>query len=272
MRARRTHEELRESAAAYALGALDGEDRAALEEHLPRCAICRAEVESHRGVTAILAHATPVATLPHSPAIRDRLLHRARASAVSAHPAAARPHEASRPRRPIGPYVGWMAAAAALVIAIAMGVVYGGQRAELARVNAQLNQALGASAERDSALLALLGPEVHVVSLSQPDQKPSARVFWNHTRNVFIVTAFDLPPAPAGKTYQLWAISRGKAPASMGTFQPRDGGRTAVVLPVPPGITRAGFIDDCAITVEPEGGSPQPTEPPRLLGTWRHTD
>jgi anti-sigma-K factor RskA len=274
MSARRTHEQLRESAAAYALGALDAEDRAVLEEHLPECAACRAEVDAYRDVAASLALATPPATLPSQAQsdIRERLLDRARSSRQVSLPHARRVQPSERTRRSLTTAMGWLAAAAALVVAVAAGIAYQGERADVARLEGQLAAAFSASAARDSALLALFGPEVHVVSLSQPEQKPLARVFWNHTRNVFIVTAFDLTPAPAGKTYQLWAISKGRPPASMGTFEPDAGGRAALVLPVPEAIASAGFIDDCALTLEPEGGSPQPTETPRLLGSWRHTD
>ena len=86
------------------------------------------------------------------------------------------------------------------------------------------------------------------------------------------MTAFDLPAAPRGRTYQLWAVPKGKAPISMGTFNTDAGGRATLVLPVDPTITHLGFIDFCGLTEEPAGGSPQPTETPRLLGSWRHTD
>ena len=272
MSPRSTHEELIESTAAYALGALEGEERAALEEHLAECHRCRAEVEAHRQIAAALAHAAPSATLPHHADIRNRLLERARASRGVVDLEEARDRAAPRRRGPRALYVAWGAAAASLALAIAGGVAYQRQRHELDQLEMRLALAEQVTASRDSAIAALFGPEVHVVSLSQPERKPSARVFWNHTRNVFIVTAFDLPPAPPGRTYQLWAISRGKPPASMGTFEPDAGGRTMTVLPVPATIASAGFIDDCALTLEPDGGSPQPTETPRLLGSWRHTD
>jgi len=37
-------------------------------------------------------------------------------------------------------------------------------------------------------------------------------------------------------------------------------------------INDAGYIDNCALTLEPAGGSSQPTETPRLVGAWRHVD
>jgi anti-sigma-K factor RskA len=110
------------------------------------------------------------------------------------------------------------------------------------------------------------------VSLAGTDRPPTARVFWNHAKRQFIVLAFDLPAAPPGRTYQLWAIANGKAPMSMGTFNTNAQGRVYTVLPVDAQITSLGFVDNCGLTEEPAGGSPQPTETPRLLGAWRHTD
>src|SRR5439155_555451 len=79
------------------------------------------------------------------------------------------------------------------------------------------------------------------------------------------VTAFDLPPAPAGRTYQLWAIKKGQAPVSVGTFNTLPGGRAVITLQMP-----AGFKPDLsAVTEEPAGGSAQPTQQPFLVGAWQ---
>jgi anti-sigma-K factor RskA len=127
-------------------------------------------------------------------------------------------------------------------------------------------------AASDSALALLTGPEVNVVTLAGTNRPPSARVVWNHARNRFVVFAFDLPAAPAGRTYQLWAIAKGHAPLSMGTFNTDARGRAQVVLPVDRQIAAIGFVDNCGLTEEPSGGSPQPTETPRLLGAWTRGD
>jgi anti-sigma-K factor RskA len=162
---------------------------------------------------------------------------------------------------------------ASLAAAAVIALVYRGERETSARLRSELAAAHAALARDDSTLAALVGPEVHVVSLMAPDaQKPALRVFWNHTKHTFIVTAFGLPPAPPGKTYQLWALRKGQPPLSMGTFDVNASGRTMTTLAVSPAITNGGFIDDCGLTVEPAGGSPQPTEAPRLIGSWRHVD
>jgi anti-sigma-K factor RskA len=159
-----------------------------------------------------------------------------------------------------------------VVLAGFAGVVWRAQRAELADLRSEL-AALRASVEAgDPVVAALFGPEVHMVALSAAGDEPDARVFWNHTNNQFIVIAFDLPPAPPGRTYQLWAMPAGQAPLSMGTFETNAEGRGTAILPVSAEITAAGFIDACGMTLEPAGGSAQPTESPRLTGTWSHAD
>src|SRR3989442_10454765 len=88
------------------------------------------------------------------------------------------------------------------------------------------------------------------------------RLYWNRARNIVVVTAFDLPPAPAGRTYQLWAIEKGRAPVSVGTFNPPPNGRAVITLPMPAGLKP----DLSAVTEEPAGRAP-PTHPqPLLLG------
>ena len=267
-----THKELMESAASYALNALDPEERAEFEAHLAGCEECRSEVEAYREVAGALAAAAPARSVPRSDALRDRILRDARQVrpiAIAPHPSPVAP-VFEKPRGRVAP---WLVAAAAVITAAGLGLMYRGERQQAADLLRELVATQATLARDDSTLAAFLGPEVHVVSLTAAsDQKPTVRVFWNHTRRKFIVTALNLPPAPSGKTYQLWALRKGKPPLSMGTFDPNPTGRTATTLAVADEINDGGFIDDCAMTVEPAGGSPQPTETPRLIGTWRHVD
>jgi len=269
-----THQELIESAASYALDALDEEERAVFEAHLAGCPECQSEVAAYREVAGILAHAAPSAAMP-SPALRDRIMREARhvrpiATARPVLSTAAPAGSTSKTRSAILP---WAVAGAAIAAALAFAIVYKGERDEASKLRERLLSAEATLARDDSTLAAFLGPEVHVVSLTVASEaKPRMRVFWNHTRKTFIVTALNMPPAPAGKTYQLWAIRKGKPPMSMGTFDPDPSGRTTTTLAVANEINDGGFIDDCALTVEPVGGSPQPTETPRMIGSWRHVD
>jgi anti-sigma factor RsiW len=77
------HLQFEEDFELYALGALDGEDRATVEAHLAGCAECRAKLESARGRMALLALAAP----PASPGshVRELVLQEFRVLAAPAY-------------------------------------------------------------------------------------------------------------------------------------------------------------------------------------------
>ena len=235
-----------DAAAPYALGALSAEERAAFEAHLADCAICRAEVQAFREVSGLLAHAAPAAT--PAPALRDRILREAR----QVRPLTAR-------RRSLRPWI----AAAAVVLAIAAGVAYVKERGNRRALEQAVAAARDSLAAQQQLVATLLAPDVNTAVLASKGRPPSARVFWNPSRHRVVIAVFDLPPAPAGRTYQLWAIQTGKAPVSLGIFNTAPDGRLTTALDVPPALVA---FDVTAVTEEPVGGSPQPTQQPFLVG------
>jgi anti-sigma-K factor RskA len=239
-------------AAAYALGALDQAERADFEQHLESCASCQAEVQSFRELTGPLAGTAPQ-TAPPPPQLRERVLRAAR----EVRPLPVRRGSAQR----------WLAAAA-VVLLVVLG--YGYWRARSAEQDSR-NALATAQAQLDSTaqvVAALLDSSVSITDLAATGKPPSMRLYWNRTRNIVVVAAFQLPPAPAGRTYQLWAIKKGQAPVSLGTFDTPATGRTVVTLAMP-----AGFKPDVsAVTEEPAGGSPQPTTQPFLVGSWARSE
>jgi anti-sigma-K factor RskA len=254
-----TSHEWQEQAAPYALGSLSPEERRAFEAHLAGCDACRADVRAYTEVAAALAHAAPAAEPPR--ALRDRVL----AEARRVRPIGAGTSTAPRALVP------WLAAAA-LLLAVGGAVVTWRLTGRVHDLERSLAVRDSAHAADSAALLLLTGPDVNVVSLAGTNRAPSARIIWNHALNRFVVFAFDLPAAPAGRTYQLWAIAKGHAPLSMGTFNTDALGRARVVLTVAREIADLGVVDNCGLTEEPTGGSPQPTETPRLLGAWTRGD
>lgn len=253
-----TAHEWQELAAPYALGALAADERTAFEAHLAQCDSCRAEVRSFVEVAGLLAYGAPAAEPPAG--LRARVM----AEARRVRPIA--------PRRRAGGAVAWFAAAAGVLLAVGAGVEAWRLAGRVRTLESQVAALDSSAAVAESTLALLTGPQVHVVTLAGTGRPPAARVFWNHTRGRFIVVASDLPPAPAGRAYQLWAIAKGRPPMSMGTFNTDALGRATLVLPVSGEIAALEFIDNCGLTEEPAGGSPQPTEAPRLLGAWLHTD
>ncbi len=77
-----------------------------------------------------------------------------------------------------------------------------------------------------------------------------------------VLMAEDMPPLPEGQTYQIWVIED-DTPEPSGLFEPADGPVAAVVESPLEGA------DAVAVTVEPEGGSPQPTSDPMLVAEVR---
>jgi anti-sigma-K factor RskA len=69
----------------------------------------------------------------------------------------------------------------------------------------------------------------------------------------------DMPLAPEDRTYQVWVIE-GDDPQPSVLFDPREQPAAAVVE------DPLNEADAIAVTVEPEGGSPQPTTDPMLIG------
>jgi anti-sigma-K factor RskA len=72
---------------------------------------------------------------------------------------------------------------------------------------------------------------------------------------------------PAGRTYQLWFIQDGKPVPSV-TFNPEPVGHARVEQIAVP---RDGDVSAAAVTVEPEGGSAQPTSPILLVGPLKRS-
>jgi anti-sigma-K factor RskA len=73
-----------------------------------------------------------------------------------------------------------------------------------------------------------------------------------------VVSVENMQPLPANKTYQIWTIFDGTS-TSVGFLDVSDSGRGASTIPV--NLTDGHIV---AVTVEPAGGSLQPTTPPVL--------
>jgi anti-sigma-K factor RskA len=114
----------------------------------------------------------------------------------------------------------------------------------------------GLAAEHERLLTLLSSPEVRIAALAGSEHAPGAgaRLLWDTRRGEWTVLTHDLPPLPPGKAYQLWFLASGP-PIPSGTFRPDDG-RGVIQAKLPAGRTD---IAGAAVSVEPEGGVPQPT-------------
>jgi anti-sigma-K factor RskA len=215
-----------ELTAAYALDALDENERRTFEEHLSGCARCREELADLSQTAALLAHGAPAATPP--PALRERILTDARRDG------GAKVIPFPRRSRVVLGFAGVVTAAAA-VIAIAFGVH-----------SASLSRDLD---EAQEAVAVLGDPGAQTIPLRGAD----GRLVINSEGSAALVVQ-GLRPAPEGKTYELWVI-RGGAPRPAGIFE-GDDERDVVLLD-----ERVDENATVAVTLERDGGVDAPTSP-----------
>ena len=270
------HDELKSLAGAYVLGALEHDERRTFEAHLTSCDECDAEVRSLRPVLVGLARAVPERS--PSPALRDRVL-----TSITGSPAAApsRPAVEMRP----GPRAKavwtdvrvWLPLAAMLVLAIGAGVYAAQLQVRVADLEARLDSAIqqAVSADRamadarrvadeaQSAMTVLAAPDLARIDLAGQAAAPQARAraLWSRARGM-VFTVSDLPPAPAGRVYQVWVVTS-TAPVSAGLLTPDARGRSAVIFATPSDIPPPVAV---AVTLEPAGGVPAPTGEKYLVG------
>lgn len=86
-------------------------------------------------------------------------------------------------------------------------------------------------------------------------ESAAAMVFWNRTTQEVKITATQLPNLPQGKVYQLWAIDHQGSAVSAGTLSQAEA-KTPLY-----NMGSVGDASAFAITIEPQGGSTQPTAP-----------
>jgi anti-sigma-K factor RskA len=254
-----TLDEVRAELGAYSLDALSPDERAAIDAHLSTCTDCRTELRALTEAATAMSHIVPSRPMDpvRSAEIRQRLLDRSKKDATDVRPI--RPVEkAARPST----LPWWIAAAAAAAFVVAMvqrGSIVQERddvRTALAAESLRVAQLRDTLAERERMLLALAGPDVKVVDLVANNRRPNARMFWAQATNTWTMFAHDLPVPAAGRTYQLWLITRDGQRISAGTFAPDQAGNAVVSAQYPLARDALNMI---AVTDEPAGGVPQPT-------------
>jgi anti-sigma-K factor RskA len=259
----RTRGDLIELAAGHAVGALAPDEAAAMEAALPGDAGLRREVDAFRHTLGTVLAAEP--PMPPGTHVRAEWLRRVRGDGTSrASATSVRTSGGGRSR--MTPVLVTLLAAS-LILAAALGVGLRKAQDELDGVRSDLATAQAAVENRERQLNTMLdaGNGLLVAILKDPRaSQQGVQVYWNVNERKGMLNAFGLAPAPAGREYQLWLIRDGK-PVSSRVFNSTADGRALVEnLDLP---ESAAGVTVVAITVEPAGGSPQPTSTPILAGT-----
>lgn len=258
-----THQDYQEMLALHALAALDQADLRVMQEHLETCTECRADLDGWRDTAGTLAYAA--APVEPSPQVLDRILESVRAESVHASvPANVIPLKRPAPRRSRWlPRFAAIAASLIFVTLIAGLVILWQQnraaRIELARLSA-LNEEARRERERNQKVLELLSsPGTRLAQLTGTKEAPAAHAVlaYDAKSGRAVLMSEGLPPAPAGKAYQLWFIV-GERPLPGAVFAVDPGGKTVSADQIPPeALSTAVF----AVTQETASGARIPTGP-----------
>ena len=238
------HPDLHILTGAYAVDAIgDDTERDRFERHLRRCKPCAGEV---RGLTGTAARLGLAASRPPPPQMRGRVL--AAVARTRQLPPATDRHSPRGARPGRVPPLAWAVAAASLAAILVLGVT-------VFRIQHQLDQARS----RDRAIAAVLAaPDARVINRGT-SVGGTATVVFSLARHSMIFTSAGLPPLPSGRVYELWLMGPPRVrPAGLLAAGPA--GRSVPVLAG--GVVRG---DQVGLTVEPAGGTSQPTTTPVLV-------
>lgn len=228
---------------AYAVGALVGAERDRFAEHLSSCGHCRDEVRELVETAALLG----VAATETPPAgLRERVLTEVSRTRQVSPLVASLAEQAEVRRKALRGRRASMTVAACLAV---FSIGLGAYATALTQENGDLRQ-------QSEAIVALsTAPDARTITRGNDAGATGALTLSRATGQMLFMSA-GLAELTADQTYQLWLLRDDGSARSMGIF---DAGDDSARLLAGPGDART-----VAVTVEPAGGSAQPTTLPVL--------
>jgi anti-sigma-K factor RskA len=241
-------------AGAYALDALDeGAEQERFIRHVRRCRSCAEEVRGFREVATALAFAAAVEPPPE---LRERVM--TAVGRTRQLPPEVIPQRRFRIWLPRIPQGVWLPRLALVTVAGAIAAVVA-----LSIALSNTNQQLSFQRAQSQAIAAVLAaPDVRTAK-GPVSTGGVATVVLSARKRELVISTSGLAALPEGKTYELWLIgptpAQGTGARRAGLLPPAVAGSTTPVL-------ASGLLagDVLGITVEPAGGTSQPTTTPIL--------
>jgi len=251
-----SHDELESLLGAFALGAVDGDERDEVESYLERSPRARMEVDALRAAATVLGRIER----PLPPDLWERI----EAALGSEPPALRLPDpkppaidlDAARTRRRASrvPQLGTIAAVLAVLAIVGLGAL-------VLRQDRRIDELSGPRQTTDvasAAAAALDESGSREIVLGSVDQALHATLVVRSDGSAYFVDD-NLAALPADQTYQLWAFQRGgPEPVSLGVLGPD---------PEPSAVHVSDGVDEVAVTAERAPGSPSPTGDAAVRGT-----
>jgi Anti-sigma-K factor rskA len=283
-----TWDELQEIGPLYALGAVDEETARGIEDFLQEATPeQQREISELREVAALIPLALPLATVPEI--LRDRLFVRISAeeeqtttagvqpelaTGVQADAATTEPVEETgrvlafthAPRREASS-TRWLLLAATFLLTFTSGYLLWRNNQLQNENNMLALENVRVKDENDRVrdeVREIVSPATKIVAMAgQESPEASAKVVWDTNRQTWVIYIFNLPPPPTDKQYQLWYVKK-DAKISAAVFDTNPLGETVLKLDLPADVTSG--LAATAVTLEPRGGSKQPTSKLYLVG------
>jgi len=240
----------------YALDALTEEERNLVETYLAKHPEARAKVaDMIRAASELPQSVSPVEP---SRGTKDALMARVAVDAS----ARARSSIQRQPSRRVNRFESFFRtlSLATAVLVIVWVVVLNIQVVRLRNQIASLNNALAAQSNSLNQIIQNLpqnNPSGTItVSLKGTNAQPQAQgqLIADPASQSAVLVVTGLPPLEPGKTYQVWLIA--DAPISAGLLTVDSNGQGVLIVTSTESI---GSFKSLGISVEPQGGSPQPT-------------
>lgn len=233
-----THPELLDLAYPYALDALSDADRRAVEQLLSSADDTAADAfrATVHDIRETMATMTVVDAHPAPPEV-EAALHRALDQRSGVSGSGVTDPIPLRPRRSRS--VRWLAAAAALVAVLALGATVAVYRSDAPGPSTVTAEQVRTHSDTRAATIEVAGGGTITINASRD-------------LNTATVSFAAVPTAPTGHTYQLWRISQGAQPQSVGVLDTLPTERAPMLM-------RLDNAAQVALSIEPTGGSNQPT-------------
>ena len=267
--------------ALYAMGALSALEMDSTRSHLQVCEQCKEELRQNQ--LALAAYAQSTAEVAPPDGAKDRFM----ANLANTPQLQAQPQAQSEPTPPAsspdapqehlslwrtfklfvsanfaGPLAG---ALAVLLFAVAIDDVKFREALHSERIQAKQSKTDSQQLAQLMELLTAAHAKRVVLHQGSVPSPPEGKVVYDTNTGKLLLSASNLQPLPAGKTYELWILQpAGIKPMPAGTFKPDATGNAAIILAqAPVGLKVQAF----GVTIENAGGSNTPTLPIILSGS-----
>ena len=204
---------------AYALGAAEADEAAALEEHIADCVRCWSSLNEAQQAAASIALSTAFQRAPQS--LRSRILAETEREESQAAPKLL---QLARRLLPVGAGVVAAGAAASLGFAFFLQAEVDDLRDENDQLEAQVEDAGETLNEQSQIMAVLAAPDVQEVSLDATDDTTSAGATyqWSDSAGTGALLCNNLPAPQEGQEYKVWFLTEDHSYAA-GSFQTWDG-------------------------------------------------